>query len=93
MLVLYALQRLEEPYQGGWAPDQPQCPVCDARVIAVIKPYDEKIYLAMKKQNKNTEEREAEARILNTFSTGDNFYREILKAERKFVQMHRFWSD
>ncbi|HJK04985.1 MAG TPA: DEAD/DEAH box helicase, partial [Methanocorpusculum sp.] len=108
----------------GRAPDQPQCPVCGARLIAVLKPYDEKMYLAMKKKNKSTEEREAEARmlrnanmvlssgkkaiialagrgvgpeaaarILNTFATGDNFYREILKAERKFVQTHRFWSD
>lgn len=108
----------------GRAPDTPQCPVCGARLIAVLKPYDEKMYLAMKKKNKSTEEREVEARmirnanmvlssgkkaiialagrgvgpeaaarILNTFATGDNFYREILKAERRFVQTHRFWSD
>ncbi len=35
---------------------------------------------------------EAAPRILNTFATGDNFYREILKAERKFVQTHRYWG-
>ncbi|MDR0439062.1 MAG: DEAD/DEAH box helicase [Methanocalculaceae archaeon] len=108
----------------GHAPDNPQCPICGARLIAVLKPYDEKMFSAMKKKNKNTEEKEAEtrmirnanmvlssgkkaiialagrgvgpdtaARILNTFTTGDNFYREILKAERRFVQTHRFWSD
>lgn len=108
----------------GRAPDQPQCPVCGARLIAVLKPYDEKMYQALGKKNKSSEEWEAEvrmmrnanmvlssgkkaiialagrgvgpeaaARILNTFATGDNFYREILKAERKFVQTHRFWSD
>ncbi|MDV0444101.1 DEAD/DEAH box helicase [Methanorbis rubei] len=108
----------------GRAPDNPQCPLCGARLVAVLKPYDEKLYAAMKKKNKTTEEKEAEARmmrnanmvlssgrkaiialagrgvgpesaarILNTFASGDNFYREILKAERKFVQTHRFWSD
>jgi ATP-dependent Lhr-like helicase len=108
----------------GRAPDQPQCPVCGARLITALKPYDEKMYLAMKKQNKNPEEREAEARmmhnanmvlssgkkavialsgrrvgpeaaagILNSFAADDNIYREILKAERRFVQTHRFWAD
>jgi ATP-dependent Lhr-like helicase len=33
------------------------------------------------------------SRILNTLATGDNFYREILKTEKRFVQTHRFWSD
>ncbi|HJK02387.1 MAG TPA: DEAD/DEAH box helicase [Methanocorpusculum sp.] len=108
----------------GLAPDTPQCPVCGARLIAVLKPYEEKMYQAMKKKNKDIEEKEAEirmlrnanivlssgkkaiialagrgvgpeaaARILNTFAAGDNFYREIQKAERRFVKTHRFWSS
>jgi ATP-dependent Lhr-like helicase len=36
---------------------------------------------------------ESTSRILNTLATGDNFYREILKAEMRFVPTHRFWSD
>jgi ATP-dependent Lhr-like helicase len=36
---------------------------------------------------------ESASRILNAFATGDNFCREILKAEKRFVQTHRFWSD
>ncbi len=104
-------------------PNQPECPVCCARLIAALKPYEEPMFAALKKKNLSTEEREAEtrmmrnanmvlssgkktvvalagrgvgpeaaARILNTFATGDNFYREILKAERKFVQTHRYWG-
>ncbi|HJJ29676.1 MAG TPA: DEAD/DEAH box helicase [Methanocorpusculum sp.] len=104
-------------------PDQPECPVCGARLIAALKHYEEPAYAALKKKTLSSEEREAEARmmrnanmvlssgkkavlalagrgvgpeaaarILNTFATGDNFYREILKAERKFVQTHRYWG-
>jgi ATP-dependent Lhr-like helicase len=107
----------------GRSPDQPVCPKCGARLVAVLKPYEEPMYAVMKKKNKTAEEKEAEARmmrsanlvlssgkkaiialagrgvgpeaaarILNTFASGDNFYREILKAERKFVQTHRFWG-
>ena len=107
----------------GRIPDQPQCPVCGARLIAALKPYEEPMYAALHKAKKSTEEREAEARmlrnanmvlssgkravialagrgvgpeaaarILNTFAKDDNFYREILKEERKFVQTHRFWK-
>ncbi|MFA5332370.1 MAG: DEAD/DEAH box helicase [Methanoregula sp.] len=32
------------------------------------------------------------SRILATLSEGDAFYREILKAERNFIQTHRYWS-
>jgi ATP-dependent Lhr-like helicase len=32
------------------------------------------------------------SRILATLSDGDAFYREILKAERNFIQTHRYWS-
>ncbi len=104
-------------------PDQPQCPVCGARLIAALKPYEEPMFASLKKKTLSSEEREAEtrmmrnanmvlssgkkavvalagrgvgpeaaARILNTFATGDNFYREILKAERKFVQTQRYWG-
>jgi ATP-dependent Lhr-like helicase len=32
------------------------------------------------------------SRILATLSDGDAFYREILKAERTFIQTHRYWA-
>ncbi len=104
-------------------PDQPECPVCGARLIAALKPYEEPMFAALKKKTLSTEEREAQtrmmrnanmvlssgkkavvalagrgvgpesaARILNTFATGYNFYREILKTERRFVQTHRYWG-
>ncbi|HJJ27917.1 MAG TPA: DEAD/DEAH box helicase [Methanocorpusculum sp.] len=107
----------------GRVTEQPVCPVCGARLIAVLKPYEEQAYLALRKKTLSTEEKEARdrmmrnanmvlssgkkavialsgrgvgpeaaARILGTFAAGDNFYREILKAERKFVQTHRYWG-
>ena len=107
----------------GRVADQPVCPVCGARLIAVLKPYEEPMFLALKKKTLTAEEKEAEkrmmknanmvlssgrdavialsgrgvgpdsaARILATFAKGDNFYREILKAERRFVQTHQYWG-
>jgi ATP-dependent Lhr-like helicase len=35
---------------------------------------------------------ETASRILATLTEGDAFYREILKAERTFIQTHRYWS-
>jgi len=32
------------------------------------------------------------SRILATLTDGDAFYREIMKAERNFIQTHRYWS-
>jgi ATP-dependent helicase Lhr and Lhr-like helicase len=32
------------------------------------------------------------SRILATLTEGDAFYREILRAERNFIQTHRYWS-
>jgi ATP-dependent Lhr-like helicase len=32
------------------------------------------------------------SRILGTLTDGDAFYREILRAERTFIQTHRYWS-
>lgn len=34
---------------------------------------------------------EAASRILNTHTRGDAFYKEILKAERRYITTHRFW--
>ncbi|HJJ66638.1 MAG TPA: DEAD/DEAH box helicase, partial [Methanocorpusculum sp.] len=107
----------------GRVAEQPVCPVCGAKLIAVLKPYEEPMFLALKKKTLTTEEKEAEkrmmknanmvlssgrdavialsgrgvgpdsaARILATFAKGDNFYREILKAERRFVQTHQYWG-
>ncbi|MDO5844446.1 MAG: DEAD/DEAH box helicase [Methanocorpusculum sp.] len=107
----------------GKIPDVPVCPVCGAKLVAVLKPYEEPMYAALKKKTLTSEEKEAKdkmmrnanlvlssgkkaaialsgrgvgpeaaARIINTFANGDNFYREILKAERRFVQTHRYWG-
>jgi ATP-dependent Lhr-like helicase len=35
---------------------------------------------------------ESASRILGTLTKDDAFYREILKAERTFIQTHRFWA-
>jgi ATP-dependent Lhr-like helicase len=35
---------------------------------------------------------ETASRILATLTDGDAFYREILKAERTFIQTHRYWA-
>jgi len=35
---------------------------------------------------------ESASRILATLAEGDAFYREILKAERNFIQTHRYWA-
>jgi ATP-dependent Lhr-like helicase len=32
------------------------------------------------------------SRILATLADGDAFYREILRAERNFIQTHRYWA-
>ncbi|MDG6251144.1 hypothetical protein, partial [Methanocalculus sp.] len=34
---------------------------------------------------------DAASRILATHAKGDGFYKEILKAERKYITTHRFW--
>ena len=107
----------------GRVQDHPVCPLCGAKLIAVLKPYEEQQFLALRKAKLTTEEAEAQkrmmknanmvlsggketiialsgrgvgpdaaARILSTFAKGDNFYREILKAERRFVQTHQYWK-
>ena len=32
------------------------------------------------------------SRIIATMAKGDDFYREILKAERNYIRTHRFWQ-
>ncbi|MDV4344033.1 DEAD/DEAH box helicase [Methanoculleus sp. YWC-01] len=45
-------------------PDKPQCPLCSARLIAALKPWDEQLIPAVKKKNKSEEERAIEVRFL-----------------------------
>jgi ATP-dependent Lhr-like helicase len=103
-------------------PERPVCPKCGARLIAVLKPWEEDLYAQANKKKKTEEERNIEirlirnanivlssgrkaavalagkgvgpdnaSRILATLTTGDTFYREILKAERNYIRTHRFW--
>ncbi len=102
--------------------EQPRCPVCSARLIAALKPWDEPLYAVANKKTKTPEEREVEkrllrnanivlssgkkavvalagrgvgpehaSRILATLTEGDAFFKEILKAERQYVQTRHFW--
>lgn len=102
--------------------ERPQCPVCTARLIAALKPWDEGLCAVASRREKTPEEREVEkrllrnanivlssgkkavialagrgvgpehaSRILGTLTEGDAFYREILKAERQYVQTRHFW--
>ncbi|HZD42460.1 MAG TPA: DEAD/DEAH box helicase, partial [Methanomicrobiales archaeon] len=104
-------------------PEQPQCPLCGARLIAALKPWEEEQIGMVSKKKKTEEERAVEirllrnanivlssgkkavmalaakgvgpeiaSRILSTWTEGDAFYREILKAERNFIRTHRFWQ-
>ncbi len=104
-------------------PEHPQCPKCNARLIAALKPWEEPLYAIANKKKKTEEERTTElrllknanivlssgrkavtalaargvgpenaSRILRSLAEGDAFYREILKAERAYVQTHRFWQ-
>ena len=43
---------------------QPQCPVCTARLIAALKPWDEPLCAVANKKEKSPEEREVEKRLL-----------------------------
>jgi len=45
-------------------PDRPQCPLCNARLIAALKPWDEQFIPAMRKKEKTEEERAVEVRFL-----------------------------
>ena len=45
-------------------PDKPQCPLCNARLIAALKPWDEQFIPAMRKKEKTEEERAIEVRFL-----------------------------
>ncbi len=45
-------------------PDRPQCPRCGARLIAALKPWDERMIPAVTKKNKTPEERAFEVRML-----------------------------
>ncbi len=47
-------------------PDRPQCPLCNARLIAALKPWDEDLIPAVKKKKKSEEERAIEVRFLRS---------------------------
>jgi ATP-dependent Lhr-like helicase len=45
-------------------PEKPVCPLCNARLIAVLKPWDEQLYAIANKQKKSPEERAIEIRLI-----------------------------
>ncbi len=45
-------------------PDRPQCPLCSARLIAALKPWDEQLIPAVRKKDRSEEERAIEVRFL-----------------------------
>ncbi len=48
----------------GRVQEHPQCPLCTARLIAAVKPWDEPLISMVKKKVKNSEERLVEIRML-----------------------------
>jgi ATP-dependent Lhr-like helicase len=44
--------------------ESPQCPVCGARLIAALKPWDEELLPAVKKSVKTDEDRAVERKLL-----------------------------
>jgi ATP-dependent helicase Lhr and Lhr-like helicase len=99
------------------------CPVCGARLIAALKPYEEHMIETARRKEKSAEDRAVEVRMLRnanivlssgkkavrafaargvgpdtasriiaTFANGDQFYLEVLKAERNYIKTHRFWN-
>jgi ATP-dependent Lhr-like helicase len=103
--------------------DFPRCPKCGARLIAALKPYEDELYMVIRKPRKTEADHAIErrllknanivlssgkkavialsargvgpenaSRILATLTEGDDFYREIMKAERRFIQTHQYWS-
>ena len=103
--------------------DEPICPLCGAKLIAALKPWEDDLIQATKKKNKSEEDRAVEikllrnanlvlsggkkavralaargvgpetaSRILAKMAEGDEFYKEILKAERTYIKTHRFWQ-
>ena len=104
-------------------PDDIVCPVCGARLIAALKPYEEHMIETARRKDKSAEDRAIEvrmlrnanivlssgkkavrafaargvgpdtaSRIIGTFTDGDRFYVEVLKAERNYIRTHRFWN-
>jgi ATP-dependent Lhr-like helicase len=49
---------------AGRVRDQPACPKCGARLIAVLKPYEEPLFALASKKEKNSEEKAVEARLM-----------------------------
>ena len=49
---------------AGRVQDQPVCPRCGARLIAVLKPWEEQLYRACAKREKSNEEKAFEARLI-----------------------------
>ena len=50
--------------QVARAPDRPECPKCHARLVAVLKPWEEELCAVAAKLTKNEEERGIERRLL-----------------------------
>jgi ATP-dependent Lhr-like helicase len=109
-------------------PENIQCPKCQARLIGVIKPFEEENEKILKKYLKKQSLNKAEeaivenvlnsgslvitygkkaafvlagrgigvktaSRILSPVLSDDDLIREILKAEKKYIETKRFWKE
>jgi len=48
----------------GHVAEHPQCPICEARLIAALKPWEDDLIAIVSKKKKNEEERAVEVRLL-----------------------------
>ena len=57
-------RRWKSRTQVGRAPEHPECPKCHARLVAVLKPWEEELCAVIAKKKKTEDERRIERRLL-----------------------------
>ncbi len=107
-------------------PERPECPLCNSRMIAALKPWEkEEIKITQRSDKLRSEEDKkrvqkvygnanlvlshgktavialasrglgpkSASRVIRRLRDEEDFYREILKAEREYIKTKRFWHD